>query len=183
MIIKDERSLIPLPHISVTPSYLFMMFYFFFLFFLSFFLSFVLSFFRSFFLSFFRSFVLSFFLPVLTPNKVRALDLAPTAGEFLAQCVQPPPRRAVTAAVENLVSIGALREEREHWKEEKEKKKKKKKEREGRKEGRKRGEQGAVVEALCPLGRHLAEIPCDVRIGKVRKKKKKKEPKNERGVA
>ena len=69
----------------------------------------------------------------------------------------------MTAAVENLVSIGALREEREQWKEEKEKEKKKKKEREERKKGRKRGEQGVVVEALCPLGRHLAEIPCDVR--------------------
>ena len=80
--------------------------------------------------------------------QIRALDLAPQSSSFLQQCVQPPPARAVSAAVSNLAAIGALRDETKM-------------------RSRSGGGGGLEKEKLLPLGKHLANVPCDVRIGKM----------------
>jgi ATP-dependent RNA helicase DHX29 len=78
--------------------------------------------------------------------QVRANGLAPSCRAFLGQAPEPPDPVAVDAAVRVLHEVGALAR------------------REGADGGGGKEEEGE----LTPLGVHLAKLPVDVRIGKVR---------------
>lgn len=72
---------------------------------------------------------------------ILALELGSPA-EFLARAIEPPPPEAITTAVRNLREIDALRKQKDL-------------------------ETKEVSFYLTPLGFHLANLPCDARIGKM----------------
>ncbi len=72
---------------------------------------------------------------------ILALELGSPA-EFLARAIEPPPPEAISTAVKNLKEIDALRRQKD-------------------------AETKEVSYYLTPLGFHLANLPCDARIGKM----------------
>lgn len=72
---------------------------------------------------------------------ILALELGSPA-DFLARAIEPPPPEAITTAVKNLREIDALRKQKDLDTKE-------------------------VSYYLTPLGFHLANLPCDARIGKM----------------
>ena len=67
--------------------------------------------------------------------QIHLLDLG-QSGDFPGELLQPPPEKAVAAAVAALAQLGALEGE-------------------------------GAAEALTPLGRHLAQLPMEPRLGKL----------------
>ena len=94
--------------------------------------------------------VTSLCYPPRVSPQVKAMDLSEDCERLLRRCPDPPSRSAVQAAIHHLVAIQALESSGSN----------------GGTEAQVGGNSGGS-NAITPLGRHLADLPCDPAIGRL----------------